>query len=172
MNRLTISGISLVAGLAAVQPAAAGSWSFGVGVETGPPVYYGPPPVYYGPPPVVYDAPPPPVYHPAPVLVAPPPVVLQIATPDQVLDSLEAAGYREMTPMAHRGPLFKLNAVNRDGDLVALEIATESGMIERELILQPGYRPPLQYQPRAVAAPAPLPAPAPPATAGDPLVVY
>jgi hypothetical protein len=171
MTRLNIFAAVLAAGCAAIQPASAGSsFSFGFGVDTAP-HYYGPPPVYYGPPPVLYE-PPPAVYYPAPVVVVPPPpppVVVQIATPDQVLDSLEAAGYREMTPMAHRGRLFKLNVVNPEGDLVALEIATETGLIERELILRAAYRPAL---PRPVAAPAPQAVPPPPPTSGDPLVVY
>ena len=154
----------------AASPAAAGSWSFGVGVGF-PPVYYGPPPVYYGPPPVIYEAVPPPVYYgPPPVVGAPPAPVLQIRDPGAVLGELEHAGYRELGPMAHRGPLYKLRALNPGGDLVALEISAYTGEIERELILQARRSEPLPPEP--TVAPPEVPQAAPAGDGGDPLVVY
>jgi len=175
MPKLTGSILALAAA-AIASPATAGSWGFGVGVEYGapgyygpPPIYYGPPPVYYGPPPGYYVAPPPPVYY------QPAPPVLQIATPDDVLDGLEAAGYRNLGPMAERGGLYRLGAVNPHGDVVALEISVYSGAIERELILESRGAPGPQVVQQPVPYSAP-PAPTTPATPSnpqqDPLVVY
>ena len=66
--------------------------------------------------------------------------------------------------MAQRDPLYKLNAVNPGGDLVALEISVYTGAIEREMILQARHTAPLPASPPPVietyAAPeAPPPAP-------------
>jgi hypothetical protein len=100
--------------------------------------------------------------------------------PDAIFDALEAAGYREFSPMAPREPVYALKAVNPEGDLVALEISMFTGEIELELILAANYRPPLRaYRPTAApqaAVPPPPPiapaAPPPPAGGHDPLVVY
>ena len=169
------------------QPALAQSWGIGVGVEYGPPVFYGPPPVYYdprfGPPPAYYRAPPVVVRRPTPHFRE---LVPQLVSPDTVLDRLEAAGYRELSPMAHRGGLYKLNAVDPSGDLVALELSAFTGEIESRYVLQTVPRPPeiararpepepqpeLAQEPEpepvraaAAAPPPPPPAPAPAAAA-------
>ena len=163
------------------QPALAQSWGIGVGVEYGPPVFYGPPPVYYdprlGPPPAYYGAPPVVVRRPAPHFRE---LVPQLVSPDTVLDRLEAAGYREFSPMAHRGGRYKLNAVDPSGDLVALELSTFTGEIESRYVLQTVPRPPalarvrpepepdpaLEPEPERVRAPAP---PEPAVSAAEPL---
>jgi len=155
MVRVSTSVLAIACTLATASAAHAGSsWSFGFSVA-GPPVYYGPPPVYYEPP-VVYE-PGPPVLHEEPVVVAPP-VRARERSPDEIFDWLEAAGYREFGPMAHRDPLYKLNAVNPEGDLVALEISVYTGAIEREMILQARHAAPLPVSPPPVvetyAAPA------------------
>ena len=160
MTRFSTSGLAIAVAMAAASPAAAGSsWSFGFGIA-GPPVYYGPPPVYYEPP-VVYE-PGPPVLYEEPVIVAPP-VRVRERSPDEIFDWLEAAGYREFGPMAHRDPLYKLNAVNPEGDLVALEIHAYTGAIERELILQARHAAPLPVSPPPVVETYAAPAAAPPA---------
>lgn len=147
--------------LAGLSPASAQSWGVGVGVEFGGPGYYGPPPVIYAPPPAyVYEEEAPPViYMPAPT------VVPSAVPPNVVFDSLERAGYRELGPMAFRDGFYKLNAVNRHGDLVALEVSLLTGAVQREYVLQRGRR---------VDAPPPLPPGAEPprVPGGDPLVVY
>lgn len=168
-----MSGVAIFAGLltsvAVLSPAAAGSWSVGVGVGFGEPGYYGPPPVYYdAPPPYVYEQPPP-VYVPAP----PPPVVRSSVSPDAVFDALERSGYREFSPMAFREGVYKLNATNRRGDLVALEVSALDGQVEREFILRRGHSSARVISP----APRPVPrvpraAPEPSGVSGDPLVVY
>jgi hypothetical protein len=169
MSRLGIATVALAAIAGTGSPSAAGSWSLGVGVEYGPPVYYGPPSVYYGPPPVFYE---PPIYYEP----APPPVVLQMVTADDVLDALEGAGYRELGPMAQRGALYSLAAVNPRGDVVALEISVYNGAIERELILEsPRYAAPQVVQPAPnLPPPSTIMQPAPPPVDAerDPLVVY
>jgi hypothetical protein len=133
---------------AAVSPALAQSW--------GAPQPYGQPPVYYAPG----------VYQRAVPL-----------SPDAVFDLLDAAGYREFGPMAPREPIYRLNAVNRRGELVALEVSMFTGRIERERVLALRESQPLPaYRPQAsVGAPQPVPTPAPrPASPGarDPLVIY
>jgi hypothetical protein len=162
MMRFAVLSGALLA-LAATSPASA-QWSFGVGVGYGDPGYYAPP-GYYGPPPGYYYEQPPAVYVPAqPVPAAVP--------PDVVFDNLERAGYREFTPMAFRDGVYKLNAINRRGDLVSLEVSVLTGEVEREYLIA--------RRQQAAAPPAPLPAPAPapahraPAPPGgnDPLVVY
>jgi hypothetical protein len=135
-----------------------------------------PPPGYrYGEPPVVYaPAPPPAVYVPAPPVVyvpAPAPEVRSAVSPDAVFDALERAGYREFSPMAFRDGVYKLNAVNRRGDLVALEVSVLDGQVEREFILEarraaPDVPP--QLPRRLPVAPPPTPV----APSEDPLVVY
>jgi hypothetical protein len=150
-----------------LSPAAAQSWSVGVGVGIGGPDYYGPPPVYYGaPPPYVYEQP--------PVVYMPAPGVRSSISPDAVFDTLERSGYRDFSPMAFRDGVYKLNAVNRRGDLVALEVSALDGAVEREYILSaqhsvsrvaPRVRAPSHSEP-----PASSPAPASPTQ--DPMVVY
>ena len=103
---------ALFAAAAAVSPASAQSW--GWGVETGGPAYYGAPPAYYAP-----------GYYPR----------ARPISPDAVFNALEAAGYREFGPMAPREPIYQLNAVNPRGDLVALDVSMFTGEIERERIL-------------------------------------
>lgn len=154
--------------LAAIAPAAA-QWSIGVGIEFGSPTYYGPPPVYYAPPPGYLHEQPPTYYAPAPPPVVYAPAQIPSAiSPDIVFDKLDQAGYRELGPMAFRDGVYKLSAVNRHGDLVALEVSLLTGSVERETVI--GAR-------RAAIPPPPPPAstqPAPPPSAAgrDPLVVY
>jgi pyruvate/2-oxoglutarate dehydrogenase complex dihydrolipoamide acyltransferase (E2) component len=164
----TISVGAVLAFAAAVGPAAAQSWGFGVGVDTRIPIY-GAPPVYYDEPPVYYDAP--------RVVVPREGRVFRMEAPEVVLDRLDAAGYRDLSPMARRGTLYKLSAVAPEGDVVALEISIFTGEIERERVLQPRRQRPARAvaapkRTRTAAAPAPKPEPkvaatvpaAPPAT--------
>lgn len=168
MAREAIFAVAFVA-LAGLSPASA-QWSVGVGVGYGAPDYYGPPPIIYGEPPIIYGPPPvyvyeePPVYLPAPS----PPVAIPSAVPPAVVfDNLERSGYRELGPMAFRDGFYKLSAVNRRGDLVALEVSLLTGQVQLEFVI--GATTHLQ----PVAPPAPvLPPAASPAPAGDPLVVY
>jgi hypothetical protein len=176
MLRTVVLGAALA--LAAL-PAAAQSWGFGV--EVGPPVYYDEPQVYYGPP-VVYEQPP--VYYDAPAVVGPEPRVFHMEAPELVLERLENAGYRELSPMARRGTLYRLNAVDPQGNLVALEISIFTGEIERTRILEARYQAParavaaprpvtVEVAPPRVSRPAPVPAAAPPPSAAastDPAV--
>ena len=144
-------GRAVLAGVlaaAAASPALAQSWGFGGGIGRGPP------PVYY------YDEAP---YYDedgydedGPVAVAPRP--RYFASPDSVFDMLEDEGFRELSPMAERGPFYRLNAVSPEGDLVALEISVRSGEIEREVILQPRRRIVRVPAPERVIAPPPPPA--------------
>lgn len=153
--------------IAALSPAAAQSWSVGVGVGVGGPAYYGPPPVYYGaPPPYVYEQPPV-VYMPAPT-----PQVRSSVSPDAVFDLLDRAGYRELSPMAFRDGVYKLNAVNRRGDLVALEVSALDGRVEREFILSARHRVTGIAPPARTSIPAPPPTAPAPQPSSDPLVVY
>lgn len=163
MSRAVLAG-ALIA-LTALSPAAAQSWGVGVGVGYGGPAYYGPPPVYlYEEPPIVYEQP--------PVLYAPAPVVRSAVSPDAVFDALERAGYREFSPMAFRDGVYKLNAVNHRGDLVALEVSALSGAIEREYLLA-ARRPIARVAPPVLAPIAPSSTPRVPRARGeDPLVVY
>lgn len=181
-----MSARAVLAGAAILVASSSAGWtqSWGFGIEVGPPVYYGPPPVYaYEVDPYYYEQPPV-YYEPPPVVVVPPPMPRYTATPDAVLDMLEAEGYSELSPMAERGAYYKLSAVSPEGDLVALEISIRTGEIEQEIILEPSRGP----APRAVAAtPPPVTAPAPPpgaapapmrerlqppASGKDPLVIY
>lgn len=108
------------------------------------------------------------------VILEPVPDIRRQTRPGEVFDTLEAAGYREFGPMAQRGRLYSLRAVNPNGELVALEISIATGQIERELILsesaplEPRFRRPLQPAPPQSAPPAPPPA----TTERDPLVIY
>ena len=159
MLRSSVLAVALFM-LAGLSPASA-QWSFGVGVEYGAPGYHTPP-GYYGPPPgYVYEQPPA-VYVPAqPVPSAVP--------PDVVFDMLERAGYREFSPMAFRDGVYKLNAVNRRGDLVALEVSALTAAVEVEYLIAARRTAISPAQP-----PAPMPVPQAPADqdSDDPLVVY
>jgi hypothetical protein len=163
MLKLISAGAVLVYA-AAATPAAAQSWGFGVGVDTRIPIY-GAPPVYYEDqgPAIYYEAEPPVLYGAPPVVVRPGERrVFRMEAPEVVLDRLDAAGYRDLSPMARRGTLYKLSAVAPEGDVVALEISIFTGEIEREEILQQRRKRPS----RAVAAPkrtrtAAVPAPKP-----------
>jgi hypothetical protein len=140
--------------LAAASPGVAQSW----GDVGGPPVTYGRPPAAYAMP--VYRSAPP----------APP------LSPAAVFDALQAAGYREFSPMAPRGAFYKLDAVNRRGDLVALVVSAFTGEIaeERVLAFHPGSAPsaPPQPVPQSAPAAAAAPPPAPVGNGHNPLVVY
>ena len=177
LRTVTFTAALALAGALAL-PAAAQSWGFGV--QVGPPIYYEEPPVYYGPP-VIYEAPP--AYYEAPPVVVRPaePRVFHMEAPELVLDRLERAGYRELSPMARRGTLYRLNAVDPDGNLVALEISIFDGEIERKHILETAIRAPARVvaaprsapavaapPPAPVAARPPLPKPAPAAVASQP----
>jgi hypothetical protein len=165
-----------------------------VGVGYGPPVYWAPPTIYYdygapvvveplpGPysyeePPVVYGEPPL-VYGEPPVIAAPPPESYAEVGPDEVLDALIAVGFSDLQPMARRGSLYRLNAVDPNGKLVALEISVITGEIERVSLLDgrdAATGRPAAPPPRAAAV---SPAPsmrdrlAAPRSEPDPLVVY
>jgi hypothetical protein len=162
MLRTLILTTALAAG--ATAPAAAQSWGIGVGVEYGPPVFYGPPPVIYYEPPVV--AAPPPVYYGAPPVVVAPAPVIEMVSPDEVFDRLDEAGYTDLAPMAQRGRYYKVRAVDPYGNLVSLEISIHSGEIENKYILESGYA----ARPAVVAPPvvATAPPPPPPARAAAP----
>jgi hypothetical protein len=154
--------------LVGLSPASA-QWSVGVGVEFGDPTYYGPPPVYYGPPPIYLYEQPSSYYAPVPPpIVYAPAHIPSAVPPDVVFDNLVESGYRELSPMAFRDGVYKLSAVNRHGDLVALEVSALTGSVERESVIGAG---------QAAILPAPPPTfaePAPPAgdEGRDPLVVY
>jgi hypothetical protein len=180
MLRTAILGATLTL-LGAAAPAAAQPWGFGVGVGHGPPVFWGPPPVYYDRPVIRRRAPPAYYYEEPPMFVpAEPPPVYRMVGPDEVFDMLDAAGYRELSPMARRGAVYKLNAVSPDGDLVALDISIFSGAIERARVIEARYAapppaapplavvpPPARPKPARQAAAAPEPVP-PPAAAPNP----
>jgi hypothetical protein len=129
----------------AASPAAAQSWGAGVVIEG---------PVYYGAPAFERAVPLP---------------------PDVVFDVLEDRGYHDFGPMAPRGPIYRLTAVNWRGDLVELEVSAFSAGVESERILAFAQRPPVRvYRSAPAAHPQP---PAPPPVyeeddAGNPLVVY
>ncbi len=97
-------------------------------------------------------------------------------SPDAVFNALEAAGYREFGPMAPREPIYRLNAVNPRGDLVALDVSMFTGEIERERVLAFRQRPPFRADRPASPPPAAAPAaPSPPPVQGsghNPLVIY
>lgn len=174
---------------ASFSAAFAESWQFGVGVGFGAPIYAPPPPAYYDAP-VIYEAPPPVVYEPAPPPVYPQPAPMDVApdgrpvfhmvAADDVLDGLEAAGYRELSPMNMRGQSYVLAAVDPRGDLVQLELSIFTGEILQTAVLREGYRPALAVAPRPIAsaiAPAPQAVPQiggneAPVSGRDPLVVY
>ena len=145
--------LGAVLALQGLSPATA-QMSFGVGIEFGGPAYYGPPPFY------VYEQPPPIIYG--------PPEAPSAVPPDVVFDMLDRAGYRELGPMAFRDGVYKLDAVNRNGELVALEISVLTGEVEIERILGRQVAVPLPPPPAPVEAPPP-PQPEP---GRDPLVVY
>jgi hypothetical protein len=102
------------------------------------------------------------------------PGVIPMQAPEVIFDRLEDAGYREFSPMARRGSLYKLNAVDPSGDLVALEISIFTGEIERAYLLQARMSPaPPEVAPRprrkaAARKPKPAPAAAAPAVATAP----
>jgi hypothetical protein len=148
--------------------AASAQVSVGVGVEFGGPVYYGPPPVY------LYEQPPPYGYVPAPpALVYAPPEVPAAVPPDVVFDNLEEDGYSELGPMAFRDGVYKLSAVNPDGELVALEVSVLTGEVEIERIIGSRQAAAPLVPRRRAPAPAPAPAlPPPPENGRDPLVIY
>jgi hypothetical protein len=85
--------------------------------------------------------------------------MLHVEAPEDVLDRLDAAGYRELSPMARRGQVYKLSAVDPRGNLVALEISIFTGEIERADVLRAAYARPPVRAPRPVAAPAVAPVP-------------
>ena len=166
MPRQALIVAAFLAAFGGLSPVYAQSWSFGVGVDYGVPIY-GPPPVYGAPP--VYGVP---VYGEPPVIYAPAPVPRAVP-PDTVFDLLEQDGYRDFGPMAFRDGVYKLNAVNIRGDLVSLEVSAITGAVEREYLVAGR---------EAAAIPQPDPAPslaAPPSAAPgspnnreDPLVIY
>lgn len=170
MLRIALSA-AMFAAVAGAPQVMAGSWGFGFGL--GPYRHYGPPPGYYRPgPPPYYDEGPYTILGPAEADVS----------ADEVFDMLEDDGYSDFGPMAHRGPVYRLRAVNPDGDLVDLEISAFTGEIDREVILADARRaPPPAAAPAAPVAPRnPAPAPKRPQKAEkkpsseerDPLVVY
>ncbi len=166
MTRLIVflGGLAVAA---ATSVAHAQSWSVGVGVGFGDPGYYAPPPgYYYAPPPVYYGPPPGYLYQAPPEVYAPPPLVVHSSvSPDAVFDNLERAGYRDFGPMAFRDGVYKLNAIDRRGRYVALEVSALDGQVEREIVIGGAER-------RAPRAAARAPSRAPHESGGDPLVVY
>ncbi len=175
MMRIAIHAAVLAAALATGSPGSAGSWGVGVGlgVGVGPSRHYGPPPGYYEGP-VMYQEVPPRYQGRVPLVIigpAPPPAPI---APDAIFDRLEAAGYRELGPMAPRGAVYRLRAVNPEGALVALEVSAHTGIIEREAILAgpPFGSPRTAAAPAAPVGPRARPPQAPPVEGRDPLVVY
>jgi hypothetical protein len=80
---------------------------------------------------------------------------------------LQQAGYRELGPMAFRDGVYKLTAVNRHDEFVALEVSVLTGEVEIEKIIGA----------RQAAVPLPPPPeeavpPPQPESGRDPLVVY
>jgi hypothetical protein len=168
MSKATILTATLAA-LASATPAAAGSWGFGIGY--GPPVFWGPPPVYDDRPVIMHRAPPAYYYEEPPMFVAPaePAPVYRMVGPDEVFAMLDVAGYRELSPMARRGALYRLRAVSPDGDLVVLDISIFSGAIERARVIEARYAAPPPAPPPAVIAPPAKPKPARQAAAATPV---
>jgi hypothetical protein len=145
--------------LAGTAPAAAGSWGWGIGVGFGPPIYWEPPAVYV-------PAPPPGYYGEAPAIVAPvePPAAYGRVDPGAVIDALAAAGYTEIGRIRQRGGLYRLTAVDPDGNRLALDISVHSGEIERAQLLEARYEEPpvgVPVQPPARRAPPPQASAAP-----------
>jgi len=176
MQRIISLAAAVIAMSVASGTAAAQSWGFGVGMGFGEPDYYGPPPGYSEPP-VIFEAVPEAGSEGAPIDVAPDGrPVFQMESPDDVLDALDGAGYRELSPMHMRGHSFVLAAVDPRGDLVQIELSIFTGEIERITLLQAGYLPPVRQRSIAAApqiAPAPpqvSPAPPPPAVTPPPRV--
>ena len=157
LRTITLAALSA---LGAAGPATAGSWGFGVGFGYGPPGFWGPPAVYYGRPVIVHRPPPGYYYEETPIIVAPPGAVYRTVGPDEVFAMLDAAGYRELSPMARRGGVYKLRAVDPGGNLVALEISIFSGAIEGVRVLQARYAAPPPSPPASAAVPPPRPKPA------------
>lgn len=161
LRTMTLAMTLALAGAAA--PAAAQGWVYDDGF--GPPIYGGPPAVYYEPP-IVYERAPPPraYYRQAPVMAVParPRALDPLEIADRILDDLEDAGYREISPMRQRGDFFELRAVDPYGDLVALQVSLFTGEIEDERILEERRRDVRALAPVIRAAPA-APAPAAPA---------
>ena len=93
-------------------------------------------------------------------------------SPDAVFDVLERGGYREFSPMAFRDGVYKLNAVNRRGDLVALEVSALTGEVEGEFVIGAARRPVQPRAARPVAINPPPASQAPKPASQDPLVVY
>jgi hypothetical protein len=199
-ERQMIRTISLAAALAAAAAAPAAAQTWGFGVAYGSPDYYGPAPdYYYYDAPVLYEPVPPPAYFEgAPIEVAPDGrPVFHMEAPDDVLDDLADAGFREFGPMHMRGHYYSVAAVDPRGDLVHLKISIFTGEIDQVTLIQEGVRPrrappqpvvaaaPPPPPPAPQAAPAPTPPPPaatppsslrdrliPPPEEQDPLVVY
>ena len=77
--------------------------------------------------------------------------------------------------MAFRDGVYKLNAVNRRGDLVALEVSALSGRVEREYVLSAARHPVQRVAPQAprpLQVNPPTASQAPSQRTQDPLVVY
>ena len=123
------SGRCSVAALGVAVAAAAQSWSVGVGVGYGGPVYYDPPPSIYEPPPSSTAA--------ASVYGAVASIVLRDFARRGVRCARDAGLSASSARWRFRGGVYRLNAVNPRGDLVALEVSVFTGEIERELILEP-----------------------------------
>jgi hypothetical protein len=141
LRSLSFASVFALTGI--VSPAAAQSWGFGVEVGPG----------YYGPP-VYYERVRPRFYHgQPPVVLAPAPHVFHMVAPDDVLDELEDAGYRELSPMRRRGRFYLVNAVDPDGNLVALEVSIFTGEIERARILEARHRAPPRFAAPRAASP-------------------
>lgn len=169
MFRTMTLAASLAALAATASPAAAASWEFSGAV--GPRVYYGPPPVHLQAPVIYRRAPM--IYRQAPVVVGPAPApIYDMEAPEDIIESLQDAGFTELSPITRRGAVYRLNAVDPEGNVVALDISIFTGEIERSRILQARFQAAPAPAPRPVARAAPSPAPveaaAPPPAAARP----
>lgn len=171
MVRTLRIGAALAMSLAAV-PASAGSW--GVGFGYGGPIYDDAPPRVLlgvpgaGAPPMLYEEPNRVYRRQVPLRSESGVPVLHMEAPEDVLDRLASQGFHDMGRITRRGARYMVKAVNRRGDLVALQISIFTGRVERAVVLSAGYdapprlpRPTRQEPTKAVQA-APRVAPPPP----------
>lgn len=132
---------ALLITIAAASPASAQHFSVGGGFTFGDPGYYDAAP-FYDEPPLVY----------AP---EPPPAVFRMMPADAVFDSLEERGYRDFGPMAFRDGAYKVEATNRRGDRLALELNAVTAEVMRAFVIAESVAPPARTRRHSNAAPSP-----------------